>query len=239
MCPSPIRTFLSVLTTSSFLPTMHLFFSALRSSRLSYLSRVVPPEILLPAAEWFDSSVRSTFSKRLGNPSLSADMSTRISLPVRFGGFGLRPVVRVSPIAYACSLASAAFDIVQLHVPVPSSRSSSAASSSSSPSSSLSSLSPSPSPPSLSLVSPSSPSLPSCDRKEREVKVRSGLDVSSSGSSDSTVDLDVHVPVSLRSTPQSESLGRVLASLPSSSPLPKVLSAFWSKFGFVSPPSFL
>jgi len=37
----------------------------------------------------------------------------------------------------------------------------------------------------------------------------------------------------------SRSLCRVLASLPSSSPLPKVLSAFWSKFGFASPPPFL
>src|SRR6185503_307067 len=96
-------------------------FVLLRSSvlpRLSYLSRVVPPEILLPAAEWFDSSVRSIFSKRLRDPTFSADMYLRISLPFRFGGFDLRPVVRVSPIAYACSLASAAFDIVQLHVPV-------------------------------------------------------------------------------------------------------------------------
>ena len=45
---------------------------------------------------------------------LSAEMALRISLPVRFGGFGLRPVVRVSPIAYACSLASAASNIAQL-----------------------------------------------------------------------------------------------------------------------------
>src|ERR1044071_730006 len=113
------------------LPSHHAFV-LLRSSvlpRLSYLSRVVPPEVLLPAAEWFDSSVRSTFSKRLRDPPLSADMSLRISLPIRFGGFGLRPVVRVSPIAYACSLASAAFDIVQLHVPAsPSPSSSSSAS---------------------------------------------------------------------------------------------------------------
>ena len=33
----------------------------------------------------------------------------------------------------------------------------------------------------------------------------------------SSADLDGHFPVSLRSTPQSESLGRVLASLPPSS----------------------
>jgi hypothetical protein len=68
----------------------------------------------------------------------------------------------------------------------------------------------------------------------REVKVESG-----SGSDGSTVGLDVHFPTSLRSTPQSESLGRVLASLPSSSPLPKDSSAFWSKFGLSSPPPFL
>src|ERR1700733_663204 len=99
------------------LPSHHAF-ALLRSAvlpRLSYLSRVVSPEILLPAAEWFDSSVRGTFSKRLREPALSADVSLRISLPVRFGGFGLRPVVRVSPVSYVCSLASAASDIVQLH----------------------------------------------------------------------------------------------------------------------------
>ena len=54
------------------LPSHHAF-ALLRSAvlpRLSYLSRVVYPEILLPAAEWFDSSVRGTFSKRLRDPAL-------------------------------------------------------------------------------------------------------------------------------------------------------------------------
>src|ERR1700722_9744397 len=55
VCPSPISSSLSVLATSSFLPTMPLLSFVLLFSRLSYLSRVVSPEILLPAAEWFDS----------------------------------------------------------------------------------------------------------------------------------------------------------------------------------------
>ena len=59
---------------------------------------------------------------------------------------------------------------------------------------------------------------------------------SGSGSGVSSVGLDVHVPLSLRSTPQSVSLGRVLAGLPLSSPLPKEPSAFWSRFGFSAPP---
>ena len=63
--------------------------------------------------------------------------------------------------------------------------------------------------------------------------------LSGPGSGGSTDELDVHISVSLRSTPQSESLTRVLASLPSSSPLPKDLAAFWSRFGFSSPPPFL
>ena len=63
--------------------------------------------------------------------------------------------------------------------------------------------------------------------------------VSVSGSGVSSVGLDVHVPLSLRSTPQSVSLGRVLAGLPLSSPLPKEPSAFWSRFGFSAPPPFL
>jgi hypothetical protein len=66
--------------------------------------------------------------------------------------------------------------------------------------------------------------------------VSSGLGVSGV----SAVGLDVHVPLSLRSTPQSESLGRLLASLPSPSsspsPLPKDSLSFWSLFGFSSPP---
>ena len=60
-----------------------------------------------------------------------------------------------------------------------------------------------------------------------------------SGSGVSSVGLDVHVPLSLRSTPQSVSLSRVLAGLPLSSPLPKEPSAFWSRFGFSAPPPFL
>ena len=61
--------------------------------------------------------------------------------------------------------------------------------------------------------------------------------VSESGSGVSSVGLDVSP--SLRSTPQSVSLGRVLAGLPLSSPLPKEPSAFWSRFGFSAPPPFL
>jgi len=51
--------------------------------------------------------------------------------------------------------------------------------------------------------------------------------------------LDVHVPVSLRSTPQSECLSRLLAELPSSSPLPRDAASFWSSYGFSSPAPFL
>ena len=91
---------------------------------------------------------------------------------------------------------------------------------------------------SLSLVSSSSSSLPR-ELKKREVKVRLSVSGSGSGSSVSSVGLDVHVPLSLRSTPQSVSLGRVLAGLPLSSPLPKEPSAFWSRFGFSAPPPFL
>ena len=92
---------MSVLSTHFFLPTTHLYCFVPLFSPVFAISRVVPPEILLPAAEWFDSSVRSTFSKRLRDPPLSADMSLRISLLIRLGGFGLRPVIRVSPIADA------------------------------------------------------------------------------------------------------------------------------------------
>ena len=202
------------------LPTHHAF-TLLRSAilpRLSFLSRVVPPEILLPAASWFDDRIRSIFCERLRLSDLSGDLALRVSLPVRFGGFGLRSVVRSSPIAYACSLASAARDIVALHssalLSLPSSSPSSLSSvapSSSVSSSSVSSSSLSSSSSSVSL----SPLPPSFEGKQSESKVRvsSGLGVSGV----SAVGLDVRVPLS---TPQSESLGRLLASLPSPSSSP-------------------
>ena len=102
---------------------------------------------MLPSASWFDSQVRSIF---LRIADLSDDLALRASLPARLGGFGLRSVVRVSPIAYACSLAVAAQDIVGLYL--------SFSESSSSPSSSSSS--------SLSV------SLPSGDGKQLDVKER-------------------------------------------------------------------
>ena len=51
----------------------------------------------------------------------------------------------------------------------------------------------------------------------------------------SAAGLDVHIPISLRSTPQSESLSRMLTS--SFSFFTSL--AFWSMFGFSSPPPFL
>src|SRR5271170_7412343 len=82
------------------LPSHHAF-TILRSAilpRLSYLSRVVPPDVLLAAASWFDERVCSFFCERLRLPDLTGDLALRVSLPVRFGGFGLRSVVRASPI---------------------------------------------------------------------------------------------------------------------------------------------
>ena len=67
------------------LPTHHAF-TLLRSAilpRLSFLSRVVPPEILLPTASWFDDLIRSIFCERLRLSDLSEDLALRVSLPVR------------------------------------------------------------------------------------------------------------------------------------------------------------
>ena len=87
------------------LPSHHAFV-LLRSSvlpRMSFLSRVVPPGVLEPAASWFDSKVTGIFADRLFSGPLSSDLALRVSLPVASGGFGLRPVCRSSPAAYFAS----------------------------------------------------------------------------------------------------------------------------------------
>src|SRR6185295_5098747 len=83
--------------------------------RMNYLTRVVRPDPLRPACEYFDRKVFETALTKLGLPStLTDEARTLLTQPVRLGGFGLRPMVRVSPAAYWSSVSQAAPDIAAL-----------------------------------------------------------------------------------------------------------------------------
>ena len=83
--------------------------------RMNYLTRVVRPDLLRPACEYFDRKVFETALTKLGLPStLTDEAHTLLTQPIRLGGFGLRPMVRVSPAAYWSSVSQAAPDISSL-----------------------------------------------------------------------------------------------------------------------------
>ena len=91
---------------------LHQAYILLRHSTvhsLTFLSRVLPPDILRPAAVWFEDQV-CLVSQRLfgfGSSPLSPSVRRQIALPIRLGGFGLRSVLSLSPLAFYASLASA------------------------------------------------------------------------------------------------------------------------------------
>jgi hypothetical protein len=83
--------------------------------RMNYLTRVIRPDLLRPACEYFDKKVFETASTKLGLPSIVTDAAyTLLTQPIRLGGFGLRRMVSVSPAAYWSSFCQAAPDIVSL-----------------------------------------------------------------------------------------------------------------------------
>jgi hypothetical protein len=74
-----------------------------------YLSRVLPPAVMLPAAHAFDEQVIITASRILKLPPiLEPAQKDQMTLKLINSGFGLPSVVTLSPIAYTCALASAA-----------------------------------------------------------------------------------------------------------------------------------
>ena len=94
-------------------------FSILRHCgipRLGFLSRTVPPKLFDAAARQFDQMARDCFdhmmqidavSRGLLAPLLTEQqVATRLSLPLRMGGMGMRPVARISHAAYFSSLAT-------------------------------------------------------------------------------------------------------------------------------------
>src|SRR5580693_8760627 len=105
---------LSFLATGFYLPTTRSFFSV---PLLFLVFLFCPVSFLLRSCSLLLLGLMVVFGAFFLSvfvcPTCQG-FSLRVSLPVRFGGFGLRSVVRSSPIAYACSLASAAWDIVAL-----------------------------------------------------------------------------------------------------------------------------
>ena len=83
--------------------------------RMNYLTRVIRPDLLRPACEYFDKKVFETALTKLGLPSIVTDAAyTLLTQPIRLGGFGLRRMASVSPAAYWSSFSQAAPDIVSL-----------------------------------------------------------------------------------------------------------------------------
>jgi len=80
--------------------------------RMNYLTRVIRPDLLRPACEYFDKETALT---KLGLPSIvTNEAHSLLTQPIRLGGFGLRRMVSVSPAAYWSSFCQAAPDIAAL-----------------------------------------------------------------------------------------------------------------------------
>ena len=73
--------------------------------KMIYWSRVFAPEVFSSTSRSFDQSVLDAFSTKLLLPPLDDAAREQISLPVYLGGFGLRSLVKVSPIAWWSALA--------------------------------------------------------------------------------------------------------------------------------------
>ena len=73
-------------------------------SRANYYLRVVHPDLASPFAEQHDAKVWRCLQRLVGieGDSLTKDMA---SLPLCFGGLGLRSAVRTSPVAHWASWA--------------------------------------------------------------------------------------------------------------------------------------
>jgi hypothetical protein len=84
--------------------------------RLSFLARTTQPELLTDAVVKFDKMMMDCFArmseidaraKAALEPSLTTEeIDMRLSLPIRMGGVGLRPVERIHHAAYFASLAA-------------------------------------------------------------------------------------------------------------------------------------
>lgn len=83
--------------------------------RMGYFTRVLPPRLTSTHAASFDAIIFDTAARKLALPTpLSDEAKLQLSLPIRYSGFGLRSVSALVNVAYWCSLAQAAPDIVSI-----------------------------------------------------------------------------------------------------------------------------
>ena len=86
--------------------SLYLLRNVLAAPRLMYMLRTAPCTDS-PVLPLFDTTIRESLSATL-NVDLGEDRWTQASLPVRWGGLGVRSVVSLAPSAYLASAASTA-----------------------------------------------------------------------------------------------------------------------------------
>ena len=79
------------------------FVIVTHSTCLCHLMRDVPPEELNAAALLYDLQTRSTFTKLLNLDDIMSTSWAQVTLPVRYGGFGLTSALQLSPKAFLAS----------------------------------------------------------------------------------------------------------------------------------------
>jgi hypothetical protein len=85
--------------------------------KLNFTCRTLPSKLTSSACASFDQFVQSAAmtTLRLDKESLSKEVLTLLTLPLRHGGFGLRSMVATAPAAFLSSLAAAARHLPSLN----------------------------------------------------------------------------------------------------------------------------
>ena len=82
---------------------------------MNYLTRVIRPDLLAPVCAYFDQKVIETATTKLAlTTPLTNEAIVLLTQPIRLGGFGIRRMLSVSPIAFWCSTAQAGPEIATL-----------------------------------------------------------------------------------------------------------------------------
>ena len=79
--------------------------------KMGFLLRVLPPRLVATHAATFDSIILRTVA--LPSP-LSDEAKITLNMPIKYGGFGIRSAAATSHVAYWCSIALSAPDIVNV-----------------------------------------------------------------------------------------------------------------------------
>ena len=78
---------------------LHLVHSCLGVCKVNHLLCTIPPDSILPQLQLFDDNLRHSLS-RIWNASISDQAWFQATLPLSFGGLGLREASYVSPAAF-------------------------------------------------------------------------------------------------------------------------------------------